>query len=261
MATIDQWVKHANDLIQAGQFLFESSGAAVIPGKAADERVVALALLCRTIGHFKSMLLLVQHDRLTEARLLARGCYENLLYISAIREEGPGFIRNMERADLAYHKPRGESLLIAANDVEHEKDRKIALQKYLKKVKEKHRPALVAGAAGVSKGEQAAKFCIIYEKLSEDLVHPTIDALKQYFFALGQGGKAAHYADIEPAVSDDAKIQTLDWACSAMLGVLTGVNRILGKSAASQEITRIFSDCKKLTKAQTRTAAGKRTAA
>ena len=62
--TIDQWTKHASDLIQSGYSVFENVNNITVSDKgASDEKVVSLALLCRTLSNFKGILLLAQNER------------------------------------------------------------------------------------------------------------------------------------------------------------------------------------------------------
>jgi len=246
---IEKWTNHANDLIQTAHFLHESANISLSEKGASDPKIVSLALLCRTLSNFKGGLLLIQNGRLVEGRMLVRACYENLIYVSAIGEEGYNFVKKMALADLAHHKSRGESLMAAAKNTEPEEEWRTPLREYLKKIKEKQLPSSTTlSPKEISKNGPVAKAYIMYEQLSADSAHPTTDALKRYISKIVENGETIGCIDIEPIVDNNQTIQTLDWACSAMLGVLVGVNQNLGGTAANQKVIQVFADRENLAK-------------
>jgi len=62
---------------------------------ARDPKIVALALLCRTISNFKGAMVMVREDLIIEAQTLTRCCYENLIWIAALRDRGSQFVNDM----------------------------------------------------------------------------------------------------------------------------------------------------------------------
>jgi len=245
--TIGQWTKHANDLIQTGCSMFDNVNNVTVSDKgSSDEKIVSLALLCRTLSNFKSVLLLAQNERLVESRILTRACYENLFYVGAIQKEGYSFVQKMMRADCHHHKSRGQSLLSDAKYIESEDDWRTPLKAYLKRIKENNQPSATINPKDISKNGPIAKQYIIYEQLSADSAHPTTDALNRYFSKTEENGKMIRCLDIEPILNDTDVHQTLNWACNAMLGVIIGVNEILGGSSANQKVLQMFEDRQEL---------------
>ena len=71
---------------------------------------------------------------------------------------------------------------------------------------------------------------IFYEQLSSDAAHPSLDALNRHIIphtAEETGG-----IDVDPVPRDEEIIETLEYLCMAVMGVLIGVLQIIGRRAA-----------------------------
>jgi hypothetical protein len=66
---------------------------------AREPKIVALTILCRTISNFRASMLLAAQDSTLEARVILRLMYENLLWLSALREAGHAFVEDMRNDD------------------------------------------------------------------------------------------------------------------------------------------------------------------
>ena len=239
-----RWIEHTNKLIQTGYSIFNHVNKMPVSDKgASDEKIISLALLCRTISNFKGAILLVQNQRIVESRLLVRACFENLFYVAAIREKGYEFIKRMVGDDLTHRKSRGESLLAVSkkNTLQSEKDWEAPLREFLKETKNKQfQSSASLNPKTISKDGVAANAYIFYEQLSSDSAHPTTDALGRYFSSSEENGEIVRCFDIDPPVTNESVIQTLHLACNAMLGTLVGVNEILGGTSANDDVKLVF---------------------
>jgi len=60
-----------------------------------DPKVIALALLSRSLGHFKAVPRLLEMGQVVEARTLTRCIFENLFMQGALAERGDEFVQKM----------------------------------------------------------------------------------------------------------------------------------------------------------------------
>jgi hypothetical protein len=70
-----------------------------------------LALLCRTVGNFKGVIVLAKQGLAVEARTLTRSCYENLFCLGGLIEKGDEFVEAMHRSQIRSFRMQGEFLL------------------------------------------------------------------------------------------------------------------------------------------------------
>jgi len=86
------------------------------PVGAADPKIIAVLLLIRTLSNSGGTVILLRADRIVEARTIARCCFETLLHIAALREDGQQFVREMAEDHEASRKARGESFCSRPRD-------------------------------------------------------------------------------------------------------------------------------------------------
>src|SRR5262245_1533499 len=60
-----------------------------------NPKVLALALLCRTLHNFKGVVMLTRDKLVVEARVLARCCYENMYMVGGLAKGGEAFAERM----------------------------------------------------------------------------------------------------------------------------------------------------------------------
>jgi hypothetical protein len=81
MIDIPAWTALAARLHKIGLDIFATANVSITDKGFADEKVLALALLARTLSHLKGTLLLLREKRIVEARTITRCCYENLYWV------------------------------------------------------------------------------------------------------------------------------------------------------------------------------------
>src|SRR5258707_5635714 len=101
MSLTDEWLALANRLYEKGKAIFDHSNVLESEAGTKDPKVVALALLARTVGNFQAAVLLLDNGHVVEARAMARCCYENLFWIAALTKKGDEFVKAMELDDAA----------------------------------------------------------------------------------------------------------------------------------------------------------------
>ena len=96
----------------------------------ADETVLALMLLARTVSNMKGALLLLDAKRIVEARIIARSCLENFYWTVGLAEEGEAFVRKMRDDEMSHRRAQGQSIF--SNDIELEETVKLRLQAFMR---------------------------------------------------------------------------------------------------------------------------------
>jgi hypothetical protein len=89
---------------------------------------------------------------------------------------------------------------------------------------------------------------IFYAQLSSDSAHPSIDALNRYVVA--DRDNEIRALDLEPVVPDAELVDTLSLACMAVLGVLVGVNQLIGGTNDGKDLRALSDEYKALSRAR-----------
>jgi hypothetical protein len=100
MIDVPAWTALAQKLRRVGLEIFATTNVPVTEKGFADEKVLALTLLARTLSNLKSTLLLLKERQVIEARTITRCCYENMYWVIGLAEEGRAFARKMEQDDI-----------------------------------------------------------------------------------------------------------------------------------------------------------------
>jgi hypothetical protein len=175
-----------------------------------DHQVFGLALLVRTISNFDGVIILLQANKIVEARTLMRSCFENLLYAAGIAAEGRKFVDEMIRDDIAARRSRGEFLIerIIEDIDSPENDELRRFLRETNRTSGRLTPKTVADRGVLSKGY------IIYSQASADAAHPTVTSLTRYIVETGGGLKF----DLDPDANPEEAIDTISEACNGLLG-------------------------------------------
>jgi hypothetical protein len=76
MANVPAWTALAEKIYKTGLGIFATANVQITQKGFADEKVLALTLLARTLSNMKGALLLTSEKRIVEARIITRCCYE-----------------------------------------------------------------------------------------------------------------------------------------------------------------------------------------
>jgi hypothetical protein len=131
-----------------------------------------------------------------------------------LQEKGSSFVKQMDADRDATRKARGEFLLkySPAGDP--------ALRTYLRGLAKSKATLFSAKTLAAGPLERGYAY---YAQLSADAAHPGLDALERYMAKAGD----TLQVNVEP-VSDDGEVrETVDLACTAMIGVAVHVNTML----------------------------------
>ncbi len=222
MIDIPAWTALAEKLRKTGLDIFATANVPITAKGYADERVLALTLLARTLSNLKGTLLLLREKRIIEARTITRCCYENAYWVIGLAEEGEAFVRKMQHDEMSHRKQLGQFVFENGVTLEAE-DR---LRAWLRNTNKRFADAKMLYPKQVAALSDIWRSYVFYSQLSSDAAHPSVTALNRYV--------VPHTADevgginVEPIVKGEEIEETLELLCQAVMCVCVGVNQMLG---------------------------------
>jgi hypothetical protein len=240
------WLTFADKLSPVGYKLFNHvNKVPITENGAADVRILAVALLARTISNLKATLALIKAGSVVEARTIARCCFENLFMVAALATEGDEFVKEYFRDEIATRKLRGEHLLQQTSKSSAPKEWKLPLRASLKEWKNYPASKTLTPKSIAAKGPVESAY-IFHSQLSADAAHPTTDALSRYLTRFEENDVEVRGIDVNPVPDEQELADTLDLACNAVIGVYVGVNQILVGTEANADIIALADEYQSL---------------
>lgn len=250
-AVTDSWIELGEKIDTLAKKLFSEADLTKSNLGTADPKLIAVALLCRTIGHFQCAIGLAQQGFIVEARVLTRCCYENLIWMDGLAAKGTAFVKEITGHDIASRQKRGKDILEWAAKQPSKPAYAEALEAHLTKlaadydkIKDKENPKdkpkminfKTTAAAGVLKDSY-----IIYGQLSSDAAHPSAESLSRHTVRNKVSDDETEITILgDPKVRADELNQTLEFACGAYVGVCVGMNQILGGLPSGPALAALF---------------------
>lgn len=249
MTLVEEWKALAADTHYMALRIFETANVPVTIKGFADETVLALMLLARTVSNMKGTLLLLDAKRIVEARIIARSCLENFYWTVGLAEEGEAFVRKMRDDEMSHRRAQGQSIF--SNDIELEETVKQRLQAFMRASGKKFGDAKTLSPKQVARiREDFQRTYIFYGHLSAD-AHPSVTTLNRY--AVPDTADEIGGIDVEPVIKHAEVAETLEFLCMAAVGVCMGVNQTLGGTEGAEALDGIatrYTDLSNRTKAQ-----------
>lgn len=211
---------------ELGQIAFQIVGHAdvkITEHKLLEPKLLALALLSRTLGNFKGVVRLVEQGLLVEARVLTRCCFENQLVAGGLYAKGIEFAQQIKADDVAGRKARLK--FVADNEgifqglSQETRDEMAKMQEWLAASKGSYLKFKEASAAGPFNDIYLA-----YSQYSGDAAHPTFTALMRHCTIEDRNLTF----DVVSPQNDHQLDETLHLACISLMGITVVVNEMCG---------------------------------
>lgn len=215
----------------------------------ADPKVVALALMCRTANNWAAMRLLIENEFVVEARTMARCCYENLFWIAGLTADSAGFVKKVVGADATSRLKRGNELLQWTQKQNSAIDFEAPLKAFLDDLKTKNPTTVDIQYKAAADAGKIGDGYIIYRVLSTDAAHPSATSLSRHLEYDEESAPPVMTFSAMPLVDDGEVEETLEFACSALLGVCVGANKFVGGTPAGKQLHELFTEYKTLSNA------------
>jgi tRNA threonylcarbamoyladenosine modification (KEOPS) complex Pcc1 subunit len=202
-------------------------------------KIVGLTILCRSISSFRAALFLIQQDQVMEARSRARGLYENLLWIGALRKRGADFVQDMVKDEAYNRRSLGELTfrLSQKHGADINSPDSLKLRGIIKDIGKQFPEMKKLNAKDTATGSAVEIAYVQYIMLSLDGGHCSVTALGRH---LSREEITKNHTELVLSVkaraSDLEGLSAIILSCRALLGVATGVNEILGFTTASPSL-------------------------
>jgi metal-responsive CopG/Arc/MetJ family transcriptional regulator len=246
---VDEWRTLALDVINAGLGIFAAAEVQKTERGYADEKVIALTLLARTMSNAKGAILLLDAKRIVEARTITRCMFENFYWIIGLAEERDAFVRKMRDDEMSHRRAQGQNIFAA--DIALEAEVGARLRDYLRRNKRQFDKNTSLSPKQVAQVRRDfAKTYIFYGQLSSDSGHPSMTALHRYI--VPETNPEGGGIDVEPVVSDRELAETCEYLCMAAIGVCIAANQIVGGTPGGTALNSIadrYADLSDRTKA------------
>jgi hypothetical protein len=241
-----KWFSFAEKLPSLALEIFQHQNIQVTEKGFAEPKILALALMCRTLSNFNGALAVAKLKLVVEARTLVRCCYENLFLIGGLLEKGDEFVKSMYHDDIKGLRSRGEFILGSAEAGVAEDVVTEALRNRIAEMKQRWPKATYLNPKNAAQESALHRSWLTYSQLSGDAAHPSITALKRHLLRIVENGEIVLGLDVQPPQRGTEIADTVNLGCSALLGVCVAVNQILEYTAASPQVKELWDEYGKL---------------
>jgi hypothetical protein len=239
----EAWLAFASKLYELGKRLYDEADFIESKLGAADPKVIALTLLCRSMSHVEGAVAMIERGLIVEARTLTRCCYENLIWMDGLAGKGVEFVKQITGNEYAYKNLRGKVILEWAAKQEAKPQFEEKLRAYMAELKEKHPDAKPIGFKAIAASGVLKDTYVVYTQLSSDAAHPSAESLSRYITRTKVSDtETTLNINALPSPAGKEILQTLEFACSALLGICVGANQIIGDLPSGKELAPMFEE-------------------
>jgi Family of unknown function (DUF5677) len=238
-----KWLTHAQRLTDVGLEIIGQCGKFDTTKGMRDPKLIALALLSRSLGHFKAICRLLELGLLVEARTLTRCIFENLFMQGGLAERGDGFVQKMIDDAAKSKQSRGSWVLGWLDEQEGQTAYEGNLRKTIDNLRTLYPRPRPINFGEITKDSSLKNAYLWYKQLSSDAAHPSLEALSRHISKEADGGLLLSVA---PDASDKDILDTLEWSCQALMGVIVGANQICGPVSAGEKLPALCEEFMRL---------------
>jgi hypothetical protein len=247
MDNAPEWRSLLDRLIEKCKTTFGTSVALEDDKGTKFPTVWALALLARTISNIEAARILLDTNHPMEARTLVRCCWENFFCTAAIAKTGDAFLEKLDLDHGASQRKQAQRLRdFATNygggDVEVGK----ALSSFAEVMEKEYPKAAFLNHQRTAEDGTVGEGYVIYNVLSNDAAHPSITSLNRHILSMGRGNWTI---SANPPIDQYESIQTLQLACSAVLGVCVAFYEVFGGGETGETLASLGDEFTRLTDA------------
>jgi uncharacterized protein DUF5677 len=209
-----------------------------------DPKVIALALLSRSLCHFKAIPRLLEMGLIVEARTLTRCIFENLFVQGALAEGGDTFVQKMADDAAKSRQSRGIWVLGWLDEQEEDSPYEAGLRDTMDKLRALYPKPRAINFGEITKESSLKNAYLWYKQLSSDAAHPSLEALSRH---IAKEADRSLLISVEPTAREKDILDTIEWACQALMGVIVGANQIAGPVEAGEKLPSLADEFIRLT--------------
>jgi hypothetical protein len=190
--------------------------------------IVALTILCRSICNFRASLRLAQDEQVVEARALVRLMYENLLWLSGVKERGAKFVEEMEEDEAANRAVLAKLVMeLTGKHGDVNAPDALKVRAKIKELRTSHPEAKQLEARAVAADGELGMAYFEYRKFSLDAVHCSVTALRRHLSGEHGDGRSELTLSVIPNTPPEEVLNTVLHANHALLCAAVGANELV----------------------------------
>jgi hypothetical protein len=234
---INDWGAHCVNIGECIQKILETANVPFTTQSFSEPGFIALTLLSRTLSNLKGAMVLLDNDRIVEARTIARCCVENYFWIGGLVFQGDEFVKRMRHNELSQRQATHQ-VIFQHGLLDEGEELEGRVRTFMRDLNNKNNfKSKTLNAKGVAAtAEGLNRYYIIYSMLSSDAAHPSILALTRYVASDQPGG--SHFQP-EPRVRPEEVEDTYYCLSLACVGVCIGTNELLGGNKGAQMLKQL----------------------
>lgn len=209
---------------------------------AREPKVIALTLLCRTLGNFKGAVTLLDQRLLIEAQILIRCCTENLICIGALRETRDAFVDELLRADAASKKNLAGLAIGAYEGNDEHAETAVRLRELVKALDAAHPKAKRLNTQALSRNNPVGSSYTMFSVFSEQAVHVSASSLGRHLGRDAEGARKYLRIDIAPDPSDEQLFRLLLDLVGIVLSIVVGTNEIVDGTEPGLQLPALLAE-------------------
>jgi hypothetical protein len=238
----DALCEYAQKLMDVGIEVTDQAHIEVGAKWAREPKVIALTLLCRTLGNMRAAVSLLAQRLIVEAQVLTRCCTENLICLGALRQTGDAFVNELLRADAASKKKQAGLVMEAYAENEERAETVVRLSEVVKAIERAHPKAQLLNTKELSKNNPVGSSYVMFSVLSEQAVHVSVKSLGRHLGRDIEGDTAYLRVDIAPDPTEEQLTELLLNLLGTVLSVIVGTNEVVGGTKAGQELPALANE-------------------
>ena len=246
MEDLAAWKGLIDRLRAKGAAIFQDCALPLTDAGPREPGVVALTLLNRTLSTVEAATLLLDKEMVVEARTLVRTLYENLFCVADLAKRGAAFVEDLEFDDLHNRKARAGGLLEFAKAQTERADFVGDLEAFRADLQSRPEKSYSLKFEQAAQRGNVLPGYVVYRELSTDAAHPSAASLSRHIILNDDPDTAPFSVVGYPQTSDIELHDTAALLCSATVGVLVGVNEILGQVKTGETLSALFDAFKEL---------------
>lgn len=240
MADLAAWKELIERLRAKGAAISQDCAVPLTDAGPREPGVVALTLLNRTLSTVEAATLLLDKEMVVEARTLVRTLYENLFCVADLAKRGAAFVEDLKFDDLHNRKARAGGLLEFAKAQTEKADFVEELEAFRADLQAWPEKTYALRFEQAAQRGNVLPGYVVYRELSTDAAHPSATSLSRHI-TLNDDPDIAPFSVVGyPPTSDIELHDTAALLCSATVGVLVGVNEVLGDVKTGETLSALF---------------------
>jgi len=241
---IAPWRDLAERVLHACSEVFVTANVPVTEKRYSDPKFLAMTLLARTISNMRGAILLLDHRRPIEARVIVRCCLENSFWMASLHDGRDAFVKEMAHDEISHQHARGQNMF--AHKVPLDKDLENRLAQFMRRIAKQAKGKKTLSPKSVAHRTAFRKSYVIYEQLSSDSAHPSLTALNRH--VVQPTDTTTGGIDMEPVAKDDQLAESLQYLTMAALRVSVGANEIIGGTPGGEMLQGLLDEYMALTR-------------